>query len=117
MQRPEAAVQADELLHAHTLWWGEAALLRLDGELDIATAPLVDQAVAAVLARQPEILCLDLAGLVFCDMTGLHALRRLSDRVHAAHTSLHLVGLHPRLRYTLARLRSLSPWTPPVLQN
>ncbi|MFE5947882.1 STAS domain-containing protein [Streptomyces sp. NPDC056480] len=110
-------VRAEELLQAHTVWWGHTVLLRLDGELDIATAPLVDQAVTAALAGHPGVLCLDLTGLSFCDLTGLHTLRRLTGRTHAAGTALHLAGMRPRLRYTLTRLRSQSPWTPPVLQD
>ncbi|MET8508143.1 STAS domain-containing protein [Streptomyces sp. NPDC004787] len=114
---PEAAVRADQLLQVHTVWWGDTVLLCLDGELDIATAPLAGQAVTAVLAGQPGVLCLDLTGLVFCDVAGLHALRRLTDQVHATRTRLHLAGLHPRLRYTLARLKTLSPWNPTVPQH
>uniref|UniRef100_UPI003F496AF3 STAS domain-containing protein n=1 Tax=Streptomyces sp. CA-141956 TaxID=3240051 RepID=UPI003F496AF3 len=110
-------VRADELLQAHTVWWGHTVLLRLDGELDIATAPLVDRTVTAVLAGRPDTVHLDLAGLGFCDMTGLHALRRLTDRIHATGTALHLAGMHPRLHYTLTLLQGLSPWTPPVLQD
>ncbi|MFE5548586.1 STAS domain-containing protein [Streptomyces sp. NPDC056534] len=110
-------MRADQLLQTHTVWWGGTVLLCVEGELDIATAPLLDQTATSVLAAGPELLCLDLTALTFCDMTGLHALRRLTDQTAAAHTRLHLAGLHPRLRYTLTRLKTLSPWTPPVLQN
>ncbi|WP_406053504.1 STAS domain-containing protein [Streptomyces sp. NBC_01077] len=110
-------MRADQLLQAHTVWWGGTVLLRLEGELDIATAPLLDRAVSSALAAGPDLLCLDLTALAFCDVTGLHALRRLTDQTHAAHTRLHLAGLHPRLRYTLDRLKTLSPWNPPVLQH
>ncbi|WP_353963913.1 STAS domain-containing protein [Streptomyces sp. NBC_00233] len=97
---------------------GGTVLLCLEGELDIATAPLLDRAVTSILAAGPDLLCLDLTALAFCDMTGLHALRRLTDQTHAAHTHLHLTGLHPRLRCTLARLKTLSlldPARPPGL--
>ncbi|MDX2565453.1 STAS domain-containing protein [Streptomyces sp. TX20-6-3] len=110
-------MRADQLLQTHTVWWGRTVLLCLDGELDIATAPLLNRAVTSVLARQPDLLCLDLTALAFCDVTGLHALHRLTGQAGATRTRLHLSGLHPRLRYTLARLETLSPWTPPVLQD
>ncbi|MFE5550307.1 STAS domain-containing protein, partial [Streptomyces sp. NPDC056534] len=74
-------------------------------------------AVTSILAAGPDLLCLDLTSLAFCDVTGLHALHRLTGQAHVARTRLHLAGLHPRLRYTLARLETLSPWTPPVLQD
>ncbi|MFE5548582.1 STAS domain-containing protein [Streptomyces sp. NPDC056534] len=110
-------MRADQLLQTPTVWWGGTVLLCVEGELDIATAPLLDRAAAPVLAVGPELLCLDLAALVFCDVTGLHALRRLTDQAAAARTRLYVAGLHPRLRSTLARLKTLSPWTPPVLQD
>ncbi|MFE5948171.1 STAS domain-containing protein [Streptomyces sp. NPDC056480] len=110
-------MRADQLLQAHTVWWGGTVLLRPEGELDIATAPLLDQTATSVLAAEPDLLCLDLTALTFCDITGQHALRRLTDQTHATHTRLHLTGLHPRLRYTLTRLKTLSPWNPPVLQD
>uniref|UniRef100_UPI003F4912E9 STAS domain-containing protein n=1 Tax=Streptomyces sp. CA-141956 TaxID=3240051 RepID=UPI003F4912E9 len=110
-------VWADGLLQARTVWWGHAVRACLGGELDIATVPLVDRAVTAVLAGRPDTVCLDLAGLGFCDMTGLHAMRRFTGRIHAAGTALRLVGMHPRLRCTLTLLQGVSPWTPPVLQD
>lgn len=110
-------MRADELLEAHTVWWGHTVLLRLDGELDLATVQIVDRAVSLALAGQPRALCLDLTGLVFCDMTGLRALQRLTHRVGAAHTTLHLTDLHPNLHRTLARLETVVPWAPRVLQE
>ncbi|MFB7867828.1 STAS domain-containing protein [Streptomyces sp. NPDC056069] len=79
--------------------------------------PLVDEAVTAVLEGRSEAVHLDLPGLGFCDMTGLHALRRLTDRIHATGPALQLAGMHPRLHYALTLLKGMSPWTPPVFQG
>ncbi|MFB7867830.1 STAS domain-containing protein [Streptomyces sp. NPDC056069] len=92
-------------------------MLHLNGELDLATAPLVDLAVTFALAGQPRAFWLDLTGIVFCDMTGLRVLQRLTERVRAARAPLHLTDLHPNLRHTLTRLETVSPWTPPALQK
>ncbi|MCX5233113.1 STAS domain-containing protein [Streptomyces sp. NBC_00233] len=108
-------MRADELLQTRTVWCGDTVLLCLTGELDLATTPLVDQAVTTVLAGHPQILCLDLTGLTFCDRTGLHTLQRVSSTVHAAHTSLRLAGLHPSLHRTLHQLNATPPWPRPAL--
>ncbi|MFF3062379.1 STAS domain-containing protein [Streptomyces sp. NPDC057909] len=108
-------MRADELLQTHTVWCGDRVLLCLTGELDLATAPLVDRAVATALAGRPRVLSLDLTGLVFCDGTGLRTLRRLADQAHTAHASLHLAGLHPNIHRTLDLLKVVPPWSPPVL--
>ncbi|MEV6332637.1 STAS domain-containing protein [Streptomyces sp. NPDC051909] len=105
-------MRAEELLRTHTLWCGDVVLLRVQGELDLATAPLLNQAVTALLAGRPRTLCLDLADLVFCDRTGLLALSRLSARAHAARATVRLTGLHPHLHRTLTRYPHASPWDP-----
>ena len=46
-------------------------VLAVAGELDVASAPLLRAHIGFALARQPELLILDLAGLRFCDATGL----------------------------------------------
>ncbi|MFE0654323.1 STAS domain-containing protein [Streptomyces sp. NPDC059534] len=107
-------MRADELLQVHSLRYEDTVLLCMTGELDLATAPLVDRAVTTALSSRPRHLCLDLTGLVFCDMTGLHALERLSNAAHATHANLHLAGLHPHLQRTLHLLKAASPWPPPV---
>ncbi|MGW8358834.1 STAS domain-containing protein [Streptomyces wedmorensis] len=108
-------MRADELLQVHSLRYEDTVLLCLTGELDLATAPLLDRAVTTALSGHPHHLCLDLTGLAFCDTTGLHALQHLSDTAHATHTNLHLAGLHPHLHRTLHLLKTASPWPPPAL--
>ena len=50
----------------------------LRGELDMATAPLLLEAVAAVVDEPGDIL-LDLSGLSFMDSSGLHAMIQIAD--------------------------------------
>jgi anti-sigma B factor antagonist len=46
-------------------------VIELAGELDLATAPLVEEALADVETTRPQLLVLDLSGLTFMDSTGL----------------------------------------------
>ena len=49
--------------------------LGIHGELDLATAPLLSEHVAAALAAPPpDRLIVDVAGLTFCDSAGIDAL-------------------------------------------
>ncbi|MEU4625686.1 STAS domain-containing protein [Actinoplanes sp. NPDC023801] len=54
--------------------------LVVTGDLDMATVPGLDEAVAAALTgNRPHRLVIDLAGLDFCDSAGIHALTRARD--------------------------------------
>src|ERR1043165_7397082 len=83
--------------------------IRCAGELDIAAAPLVDEALRAVVERSPKLLTLDWTGLTFMDSTGIRLLLdalalcrsenvdlvwQLSD---VARRTLDLVGIHDAL--------------------
>jgi anti-sigma B factor antagonist len=48
--------------------------LRLSGELDISTAPKVEDELARVEPNRPETIVLDLSNLAFMDSTGLRLL-------------------------------------------
>jgi anti-anti-sigma factor len=72
-------------------WRGEAAVLRVAGEVDLLSAPELEEVVAGVLADAPEILVVDLRAVTFLSSAGLqvlaaahrklaeHALRVVSD--------------------------------------
>jgi anti-sigma B factor antagonist len=59
---------------------GDAVVLTLRGELDIATVPRLEQAVAAALAGAPPELKIDLRPLGFLDSSGLRQFILLADR-------------------------------------
>jgi anti-sigma B factor antagonist len=65
--------------------------LILTGELDIATAPQVDEAAAAMLAKPVRELLIDLSGLTFIDSSGLRTLIGLNDRSVAEDWTLSLI--------------------------
>ncbi|MFE3112055.1 STAS domain-containing protein [Kitasatospora indigofera] len=92
----------EDLLHAHIVASTETTLLQLAGELDMATAPLVDQAVANCLDGDIRRLNIDLAAVTFCDASGLQALERASRASAARCTVFRLAGVHRRLRRTFA---------------
>jgi anti-anti-sigma factor len=73
--------------HSHA----NLVFVNLDGELDIATAPALAWRLAP-LAETGSHLLVDLAGLQFCDCTGLSLFLRLRQRVISAGGSLHLTA-------------------------
>lgn len=99
-------MRVDDILHVRTVLLQGTALVSLDGELDLATAPLVTRAVTRILAERPDRLDVDVAGLAFCDVVGLRALSqaRRAARLHGA--GFHLVGIHSRLHRILALLHA-----------
>jgi anti-sigma B factor antagonist len=102
----EVAVQAEDMLHTCSLRWGDTVVLQLSGELDMATAPLVDRAVSASLADHPRQVRLDLTELTFCDRTGLRALTRARNAARAVGAGFRITGVHPRTRRLLALLHA-----------
>jgi anti-sigma B factor antagonist len=66
----------------HTTGSG-AATLALAGDLDLATAHLLDQHVhRALVESRPAGLVIDVTDLEFCDSTGVHALIRARREAH-----------------------------------
>jgi anti-anti-sigma factor len=59
---------------------GDEARLTLSGELDLATVPRAEEAVASVLARGARRVVVDLSGLAFVDSSGLRMFITLNER-------------------------------------
>jgi anti-sigma B factor antagonist len=70
---------------------GDRGRLILTGELDIASAPQVDEAAAELLEKRLRQLVIDLSGLTFIDSSGLRTLIALNDRSAAEDWSLSLI--------------------------
>jgi anti-sigma B factor antagonist len=96
------------------------------GELDIATAPVLQDAFDAVFVDGgPEIIVVDLSELTFMDSTGLHLLVRLharcepADRLRIINGSptavrvLDISGLRPVLPIITSDDDPLAPLPPP----
>jgi anti-sigma B factor antagonist len=59
---------------------GERVLLRLDGELDLASVPLLEREVELATLDDTACIVLDLRGLEFLDSTGLRTILLLDKR-------------------------------------
>jgi anti-anti-sigma factor len=62
---------------------GGAVLLKMTGELDIATVPQAEHAIEAALAAGVEELTVDLRELAFVDSSGLRLFIVMSERARA----------------------------------
>jgi anti-sigma B factor antagonist len=67
------ATNSHSLLVISTEHTAEASIVRISGELDLATVPQLRDALDA-LSRPPALVILDLARLAFADSTGLRAM-------------------------------------------
>jgi anti-sigma B factor antagonist len=57
--------------------------LLLAGELDMATAPALDERMAGIFGEaRPDRVTIDAAGLTFCDSSGIYALLRARETAH-----------------------------------
>lgn len=72
-------------------------MIELAGELDVATAPLLQRAVAEVMTGGGDV-WLDCSGLTFADSSGLDALTRTARALRAQDRRLVLSDLRPPVR-------------------
>ena len=63
---------------------GETTVVRLSGELDLASTPILERELGAVESTGAKRIVIDLAGVGFMDSTGLQALLRARERATAA---------------------------------
>lgn len=79
-------------------------IVRIGGELDLATAPRLEEHVTALIMTHPaRRLILDMTELQFCDSTGLGVLVALHRRLEADGGSLVLTGLRSQPLFLLTR--------------
>lgn len=69
----------------------EDAWIRLEGELDIYSAPDLERAISRVESAGPRLLGIDLRHLSFLDSTGLHVLIDAHTRLSGANRRLVLI--------------------------
>jgi anti-sigma B factor antagonist len=78
------------------------ATVTLRGELNIATAPDVEERATLILHRPPiHHLTFDTSGVSIVDSNGIGALVRISQRAHAADCTLALTNVRPLVRQVL----------------
>jgi anti-sigma B factor antagonist len=74
------------------------ATLKVDGDLDLASAPLLMDRTIPVLAPGGGELTVDLTGVGFCDSSGITALIRLRQLCDQSGWRLRTVNLQPPVR-------------------
>ena len=77
------------------------SLLRVEGELDLATAGKLELAVADAVRDGGPHVSLDLAGVTFMDCSGLHALAGVRRLLVPADGRLRIVALSPAVERIL----------------
>jgi anti-sigma B factor antagonist len=77
-------------------------VVRLAGELDMATERKVAHVLDEVLATTPEVVRLDLSDIEFCDARGLAALLAARQRIQSTQRRLELTGVPPFVERLLA---------------
>ncbi|MFA1551683.1 STAS domain-containing protein [Actinomadura chokoriensis] len=84
---------------------GPCLLVEADGEFTILTAGLLRERVLADMrgAARPPLVVLDVAGVGFCDSSGLNALIVLWKAAHRAGGEFVLAGLDRRFRTIIER--------------
>lgn len=80
---------------------GASAILQLEGELDVAAAPQLREAVTGLIADGTANLTFDCSRLEFIDSTGLGVLIGARARALAANGSVVLDGVTPALQRLL----------------
>jgi anti-sigma B factor antagonist len=78
-ERPAGEQPSPVHLSATTYRAGEAEVLALAGELDMATAPEANAALERRLAQAPSVLVVDLTAVTFLGSVGLAALARAHE--------------------------------------
>ena len=74
---------ADDLLETRLYQDGSRRILFVSGELDVASAPALEHAVAHAIDGQGGEFRLDFSGLTFMDSTGARGLMHVHNRVEA----------------------------------
>jgi anti-sigma B factor antagonist len=82
-----------------------AVHLKLSGELDLSTAPRLDDDLARVEAERPELVVLDLSELAFLDSTGLRLMITADARAREDGRRLEIVNANPMIQRVLRLTR------------
>jgi anti-anti-sigma factor len=76
-------------------------IARLEGELDIATAPALRERLLGVLRPGVRLLIIDLSGVSFCDVAGLAVLIGMQRRATARGITVRLAAPRPQVAQLL----------------
>ena len=79
---------------------GGTVLVRPSGELDLMTAPRLEQALVGVMGEHQAVL-VDLSGVPFADCAGLGPIRRAIEGAAANAATVRMVGVRPKVERVL----------------
>jgi anti-anti-sigma factor len=82
----------------------DAVVVRICGELDMATAERFDDALQVATGADPPSIVIDFAGCTFADLSGLRPLHRLRSRQPGAGNAVTLSNIPRRIRPVLDAL-------------
>lgn len=98
MREPDSQVDQDHpLLTIESTEQGDALVVALAGEFDLASAQLVDEELARAQESYPVVI-LDLSQVTFMDSTGLHIVLRVDERMTEAGSTLRVVPGGPQVQ-------------------
>lgn len=95
-------LSAAELIDIDEQWHDDLAVLRVSGEVDILSAPLLGDRLAALFITSPRVLVLDLAGVTYLGSSGLAVLVQARDSASHGNVALRLVLATQGVRQPLA---------------
>ena len=96
-----ADVESPLSLGVRVVEYDDEAVVAVDGELDIATAPDLQREVEPLWARPLSVLTVDLERVDFMDSSGLRALNELRTRAEEHDVTFALFGVQPTVRRVL----------------
>ena len=113
MRRVAAEYPIPEAFSVRTEHHGDAAVIVPTGELDLATAPAVEEALELAFNGGSGRVVLDLRELEFIDSSGLRTLLTARRQAEAAGAQFSLVAGHRALERTLeiAGVHKVFDWT------
>lgn len=94
-------VVAEDLLRTNLYGYGSTRTLFVTGELDVATASVLESAVDGALDGQGDELCLDLGGIEFMDSSGARAIVHAHDKAGSLGSRLVILSPAPAVRRVL----------------
>jgi anti-sigma B factor antagonist len=92
---------AEDLLTTNLHRYGSRCTLVVTGELDVATAPILEGAVDGALDGRGGEFWLDLSGLAFMDSTGARAITHAHNRAASLRSRLIVLSPTPAVRRVL----------------
>ena len=79
-------------------WHGNTAVVQAVGDINIYSSADFQDSLRPVLARKPERIVIDMAGVDFMDSSGIASLVKMLSRAKAVGASMHLAAMSDRVR-------------------